>query len=244
MRQVGHIGDTALEVPLQSAAFVEIRGPADVPLCQASTTFPPGHQGLPCPLRPVLPSASGPLDLLSPWWKGTATRTRSLSARGRVGSPRPSASSWGASPEENCRGRRQACRSTLSTAQGVPAIAPPSSSRPGTTGLTLARQAHTVLGMDVSAQATRDATYNAQLTGVSIAHYQVGRTEMLLLELRGQFCADDLCAIVNVGQAGLRCAATIPRQGKWERHSASFWPLQWTCSHGLGTANSGCCLGT
>ncbi|XP_077553955.1 tRNA (uracil-5-)-methyltransferase homolog B-like isoform X2 [Haemaphysalis longicornis] len=85
----------------------------------------------------------------------------------------PRASSWGASPEENCRGRRQACWSTLSMAQGVPAASPPSSSRPG----------------------------------ISIAHYQVGRTEMLLLELRGQFCADDLCAIVNVGQAGLSARA-------------------------------------
>ncbi|XP_077553956.1 tRNA (uracil-5-)-methyltransferase homolog B-like isoform X3 [Haemaphysalis longicornis] len=83
----------------------------------------------------------------------------------------------------------------------------PSGRTDGTTGLTLARQAHTGLGIDASAEAIGDATHNTELNGISIAHYQVGRTEMLLLELRGQFCADDLCAIVNVGQAGLSARA-------------------------------------
>ncbi|XP_077554051.1 tRNA (uracil-5-)-methyltransferase homolog B-like [Haemaphysalis longicornis] len=77
----------------------------------------------------------------------------------------------------------------------------------GTIGLTLARQLHTVLGMDVSAQAIEDATHNAQLNGISNARYQVGRAELLLPELRGQFFADDLCAVVNPGRAGLSARA-------------------------------------
>ncbi|XP_077552577.1 tRNA (uracil-5-)-methyltransferase homolog B-like isoform X2 [Haemaphysalis longicornis] len=68
--------------------------------------------------------------------------------------------------------------------------------------------------MDVSAQAIEAATHNAQLSGFSNARYQVGQAEMLLPELRGQFLADDLCIIVNTGQAGLSCAANLPQAGK------------------------------
>lgn len=77
----------------------------------------------------------------------------------------------------------------------------------GTIGLSLARQLHSVFGMDVSAQAVEDAVYNAQLNGISNVQYQVGRAELLLPEIRHQFVAEDLCAVVNPGRGGLNTRA-------------------------------------
>ncbi|KAH7965853.1 hypothetical protein HPB49_011447 [Dermacentor silvarum] len=76
-----------------------------------------------------------------------------------------------------------------------------------TIGLSLARQLHSVFGMDVSAQAVEDAVYNAQLNGISNVQYQVGRAELLLPEIRHQFVAEDLCAVVNPGRGGLNTRA-------------------------------------
>lgn len=50
----------------------------------------------------------------------------------------------------------------------------------GTIGIALAHQVHQVRGMEIIKEAVDDANYNAQLNGVTNAHYDLGKAEDLL----------------------------------------------------------------
>ncbi|EEC16147.1 tRNA uracil-5-methyltransferase, putative [Ixodes scapularis] len=77
----------------------------------------------------------------------------------------------------------------------------------GTIGLTMARGIHSVFGMDASSQAVEDASYNAQLNGITNARFVAGRAEHLVPNMRNEFFAEELCAVVNPGRGGLSSKA-------------------------------------
>lgn len=63
-------------------------------------------------------------------------------------------------------------------------------------------------------------TSRLRCAGITNACFQVGRAEMLLPELRGQFFADDLCAVMNPGRAGL--SEGLPRISSISELNAAF----------------------
>ncbi|XP_040062557.1 tRNA (uracil(54)-C(5))-methyltransferase homolog-B isoform X2 [Ixodes scapularis] len=77
----------------------------------------------------------------------------------------------------------------------------------GTIGLTMARGIHSVFGMDASSQAVEDASHNAQLNGITNARFVAGRAEHLVPNMRNEFFAEELCAVVNPGRGGLSSKA-------------------------------------
>eukprot|EP00456_Euglypha_rotunda_P039246 TRINITY_DN30183_c0_g1_i4.p1 TRINITY_DN30183_c0_g1~~TRINITY_DN30183_c0_g1_i4.p1 ORF type:complete len:308 (+),score=33.80 TRINITY_DN30183_c0_g1_i4:210-1133(+) len=74
----------------------------------------------------------------------------------------------------------------------------------GTIGLSLAKQAHRVIGLEMEESAIRDAEQNAKINGITNATYICGKAEDTLkkaLEVYGS--SDDLLAIVDPPRAGL-----------------------------------------
>ncbi|XP_077553992.1 uncharacterized protein LOC144168873 isoform X2 [Haemaphysalis longicornis] len=120
---------------------IKVRGPAEVP-AEAGQEAGPGQRDL--PLRPP----------------GAARPPVSRAALSKECTPRP--------PKGGELSREKAgLLAHFVHGPGRACNFPPTTSRPGTMGLMLARQLHTGLGTeDVSAQAIGDATHNAELNGM------------------------------------------------------------------------------
>ncbi|XP_077554027.1 uncharacterized protein LOC144168907 isoform X1 [Haemaphysalis longicornis] len=184
----------------------QIRGPAEVP-AEAGQAAAPGQRDL----HPRPPEAA--LDECTPRPPQPAVkgyRNEDEFSVCRMGSPRPLASGRVAAPEESCGGRRRACWSTLEvhgpgSACNLSSLFFQAWRHWADAGTAVACGAGH--GRVCPGHRGRHVQRRAQWNGMSSAHYQVGCAEMLLLELRGQFFGDDLCAIVNPGQAGLSARA-------------------------------------
>ncbi|XP_064489262.1 tRNA (uracil-5-)-methyltransferase homolog B-like [Ornithodoros turicata] len=73
----------------------------------------------------------------------------------------------------------------------------------GTISLTQAKHLHSTFGIDASAQAVQDATFTAQLNGITNAKFAAGRAEVLIPSVRNEFFCEDICAVMNPGRGGL-----------------------------------------
>ena len=90
----------------------------------------------------------------------------------------------------------------------------------GTIGLTLARDALTVWGVEVSEESVACALENAELNGIANAAFYAGEVGEALDDLRERAGAPDV-AVVDPPRAGLCRQGAAPTRRAWSRRASS-----------------------